>query len=293
MSELAGTLLGRWYVTLFGITFAATAVRHMGWRRTLAYGIAATAVGVVAENSAVHWGVPYTRYSFSESLRGEEIWVLDVPLMVSLSYTFMGYFAFATARLVAAGPWRTRGSTPVLEFLVAVMLSTWALWVVDPVSRLGEHFFLGELFSYDGPGFWFGLPVGSQLGFTATSVVLVGLLSVLMRDEPSEPIDRMASDPRWPALGGYLGQVVFMAATAFVVARRSDDVLVAREADALAGSAFVIFAPMVLLVALQWRVVGAGRDGGRPAGPAAPAQVVDDLGDAEFSTAREDHVHGH
>jgi len=120
--------------------------------------------------------------------------------------------------------------------------------------------------------------------------VLVGLLSVLMRDEPCEPIDRMASDPRWPALGGYLGQVVFMAETAFVVARRSDDVMVTREADALAGSAFVIFAPIVLLVALQWRVVGAGRDGGRPA---APAQVVDDLGDAEFSTAREDHVHGH
>lgn len=32
----------------------------------------------------------------------------DVPLMVSLSYTFMAYFAFGTARLVVSGPSRTQ-----------------------------------------------------------------------------------------------------------------------------------------------------------------------------------------
>ncbi len=226
MDALWGTLIGRWYVTLFGITFAVTAVRHLGWRRTVLYAVGATAVGVVAENAAVHLGVPYTRYSFSEALRGEEIWVGDVPLMVSLSYTFMGYFAFAAARLIASGPWRTRGRAPVLEFLVAVMLSTWALWIVDPISRLGEHFFLGDLFAYDGPGFWFGLPLGSQLGFTATSVVLVGFLTFLARDEQSESVTVAWTNPRWPAVGGYLGQVVFMAGTAFVVARTTDDAAV-------------------------------------------------------------------
>ena len=279
MDELWGTLAGRWYVTLFGVTFAVTAVRHLGWRRALAYAVGATVVGIAAENGAVHTGIPYTRYGFSGSLRGEELWVGDVPLMVSLSYAFMGYFAFCTARLVASGPWRTRGRAPVLEFAVAVMLSTWALWVVDPVSRLGEHFFLGDLFAYDGPGFWFGLPLGSQLGFTATSAVLVGLLTWLARDEADGPVPNVWAHPRWPAVGGYLGQVVFMATTAFVVARRVDDPAARATADALAGSAVIIYLPMVLLVALRWRQDAVERTapaGEAPAGtaPAGEAPAV-------------------
>lgn len=253
MHELYGTLVGRWYVTLFGITFAVAVVRQFGWRRALSYGLAATVVGVIAENAAVRWGIPYTRYAFRDSLRGEEIWVGDVPLMVSLSYTFMGYFAFATARLVASGPRRTRGTAPVLEYAVAVMLSTWALWVVDPISRLGEHFFLGRLFAYDGPGFWFGLPLGSQLGFAATSAVLVGMLTWIGRDETDEPVSSAVTHPRWIAVGGYLGQVIFMGATAFVVARTNSDARVVVTADALAGAAVIIFLPLVLVVALQWR----------------------------------------
>lgn len=281
MDELWGTLAGRWYVTLFGITFVVTAVRHLGWRRTLLYAVGATVVGIVAENGSVHLGVPYTRYGFAESLRGEELWVGDVPLMVSLSYTFMGYFAFAAARLLSAGPWHTRGRAPVLEYAVAVMLSAWALWVVDPVSRLGQHFFLGDLFAYDGPGFWFGLPLGSQLGFTATSMVLVGLLTWLARDDEDEPVPTVWANPRWPAVGGYVGQVVFMAVTAFVVARRADDGAVRATADALAGSAIVIYLPMVLLVSLRWRQealdradgegVGASTTTSTPAGPARRA----------------------
>jgi putative membrane protein len=216
MEAMVGTLLGRWYVTLFGITFAVAAVRHLGWRRTVLYGFSATLVGIVAENGAVRWGVPYTRYAFEDSLRGEELFAGDVPLMVSLSYTFMGYFAFAAARLVASGPWRTRGRGPWLEYATAVVLSTWALWVVDPVSRLGEHFFLGRLFTYDGPGFWFGLPLGSQIGFAATSMALVGILTWLARDEPPDPA-------------------------------------VVATADALAGAALIVYLPLVLVVALQWR----------------------------------------
>ena len=58
----------------------------------------------------MHLGIPYTRYSFNENLRGDELFVGDVPLMVPLSYTFMAYFAFAAGRLLASGPFRTRGA---------------------------------------------------------------------------------------------------------------------------------------------------------------------------------------
>jgi hypothetical protein len=279
--EILGTLVGRWYVTVFGVVFAVLAVRHLGWRRTVAYAAVAVAVGVAAENASVHVGFPYTRYAFNESLRGKELFVGDVPLMVSLSYTFMAYFAFAAARIVVAGPRRTRGDAPVLEYALAVVLAVWALWVVDPVSRLGAHFFLGELFRYEGPGFWFGLPLGSQLGFTLTSAVLVGVLTWLGRDERARPVARLVAHPRLGGLAAYVGQVLFMAASAFAVARLTSDAAVARQADALAGAAVVIGLPVALVVAVHWRALavaaaGASRPaaaGTPPVGPSAPIQL--------------------
>jgi uncharacterized membrane protein len=142
---------------------------------------------------------------------------------------------------------------PVLEYVTAVMMAVWALWVIDPISRLGAHFFLGELFRYDGPGFWFGLPLGSQLGFTLTSVILVGTLTLLMRDEEVTDVDRLTANPRLGALASYFGQIVFMTVTAFVVARTSANPAVVKEADALAGSAFIIAVPAVVMVTVYWR----------------------------------------
>src|SRR4051812_38715352 len=161
MREIYGTFVERWYVTLFGLVFAWCAVRHLGWRRTLLYTAIAVGVGGLAENGSVHLGFPYTRYAFGDSLRGKELFLGDVPLMVPLSYTFMAYFAFAGGRLLAAGPHHTRARRPWMEWAVALMLAVWALWILDPVSRLGDKFYLGRLFRYAGPGFWFGLPTGS------------------------------------------------------------------------------------------------------------------------------------
>jgi uncharacterized membrane protein len=253
VDEIAGTVVGRWYVTLFGLAFVLSAVRQMGWRRTAIYTGVALAVGVAAENGSVHWGVPYTRYAFDAELRGDELWVGDVPLMVSLSYAFMAYFSTGGARLMVSGPHRTRSPMPVLEYLTAVMLAVWALWLIDPVSRLGAHFFLGQLFAYDGPGFWFGLPLGSQLGFALTAAILVGVLTWLERNEAPREISDIRAHPGLAPLGCYLGQVLFMTGIAFVVARANGDPAVVRTADTLAGSTFVIGIPAVLLVAVHWR----------------------------------------
>ena len=253
VDEIIGTVAGRWYVTLFGVAFAAGSLRHLGWRRTTIYAAVAIGVGILAENGSVHLGFPYTRYAFDDSLRGDELFVGDVPLMVSLSYTFMAYFAFASARLLVSGPHRTRSAMPVLEYATAVMLAVWALWIVDPISRLGAHFFLGELFRYDGPGFWFGLPLGSQLGFGLTASILVGVLTWLARDEPDEPVTRLRAHPHAGALGSYLGQILFMTVTALVVARTDGDATVAATADTLAGATFVIGLPVALFVAIHWR----------------------------------------
>jgi len=275
--EVAGTLVGRWYVTLFGVAFVVLAVRHLGWRRTALYTAVAVAVGGIAENGAVHTGIPYTRYAFHDGLRGDELFLGDVPLMVTLSYTFMAYFAFGAARLVVAGPYRSRSALPVLEYVTAVVLGVWIIWVIDPISRLGAHFFLGELFRYEGPGFWFGLPLGSQVGFVVTQGVLIGLLTWLARDEPASDVDRLLDHPHLGALGGLVGQLLFMTTTAFVVARTTGDPAVEATADALAGSTFIIGLPAALLTAVHWRSLGVARSAGSAVGQQADGLELDEL----------------
>jgi uncharacterized membrane protein len=253
VEEIVGTIVGRWYVTAYGTVFVVLALRQVGLKCTVIYAVIAVAVGALAENGSVHLGIPYTRYTFNPDLRGHELWVGEVPLMVPLSYTFMAYFAFAATRLIVAGPYWSRSRQPVFEYVLAVVLATWALWIIDPVSRLGRYFALGELFRYDGPGFWFGLPLGSQVGFLFTSGVLIGLLAWMARDEPVVVVPRLRKHPRLPALVTYLLQVGVMAVVAFVVARTTGDAAVAPFADALAGASLIIGIPMALLTAVYWR----------------------------------------
>jgi hypothetical protein len=242
--ELAGTVFGRWYVTLFGLVFAWCAVRHLGWRRTVLYTVLAVAVGALAENASVHVGFPYTRYEFNENLRGDELFVGDVPVMVPLSYTFMAYFAFASGRLMASGPWRTRAPRAWQEGLLSLVLAVWALWILDPVSRLGHRFYLGDLFEYEGPGFWFGLPLASQLGFGLTSAVLLAVLFALTRDETDRPISGLRRHPHVPALLTYHGQVLHLAIVAFAIG--------GVPADTIGGSLFLMWVPAAAVTAVHW-----------------------------------------
>ena len=252
VEQMIGTFAGRWYVTIFGLVFIMVAGRHLGAKRTAVYTAIAVAVGVVAENGSVLVGIPYTTYTFNPALRGKELWIFDVPLMVPLSYTFLAYFAFATARLVVSGPYTSRGRQPVLEFVLAVTLATWALWIIDPVSRLGRYHMIGELFHYAGPGFWFGLPLGSQVGFFCTSGILIGVLTVMMRNEPRHPVPRLLRHPRLPSMLTYLGEVIFMTVTSAVVALK-ENAEVASTAGSLVGASMIIYIPLFLLVAVYWR----------------------------------------
>jgi uncharacterized membrane protein len=247
----------RWYVTIFGAVFLWRASRQLGWRNTLIYAVAAVGLGALAENGSVHWGVPYTEYHFNPALRHKELFVGDVPLMVPLSYTFMAYFAFAGGRLLASGPWRTRGLKIWHEYAVALMLGVWVIWLVDPVSRLGEKFFLGELFHYAGPGFWFGLPLGSQAGFTLTVAILVGVLTVMARNEPNRDVRRAIDNPNLTALITWHGQLILMTAVAVHIG-----------AVTIGGSAVLMWVPAAVMTAVYWSTL-------RPRPPETAFPAVD------------------
>ncbi|MDQ1375320.1 MAG: hypothetical protein QOJ09_2658 [Actinomycetota bacterium] len=242
MHAVIGTVLGRWYVTLFGLTFLWCAVRQLGWRKTLIYLGGSLVVGLLFENGSVKYGFPYTHYRFNDALRGKELFVGDVPLMVPMSYSFMGYFAFATGRLLASGPRRTRGRWVLAEWGLGVILAVWALWILDPISRMGDKFYLGRLFAYRGPGFWFGLPLGSQLGFGLTAALLVGLLAWLAREDPDVAVPGgLRSHPHLTSLITYHAQVFHLGIVAFVIG-----------ANTVGGAAIIMWAPAAAITAVQW-----------------------------------------
>jgi hypothetical protein len=128
-----------------------------------------------------------------------------------------------------------------MEYAVAVMLAVWALWILDPVSRMGQRFYLGRLFAYRGPGFWFGLPLGSQVGFAGTAAVLVGLLTWIARREPDRRVDGLRRHPHLAALVTYHVQMFHLAVVAFVLG-----------ADAVGGSALLMWIPAALITAVFW-----------------------------------------
>lgn len=274
MHELYGTFVHRWYVSVLGLVFLWRAVHHMGWRRTLVYAVAAVGVGALAENGSVHLGVPYTGYSFNPALRGNEVFVGDVPLMVPLSYTFMGYFGFATGRMLASGPWRTRGRRLWHEVLLGMVLTVWALWIMDPVARLGPRWFLGPVFHYRGPGFWFGLPLGSQAGFTLTAAALLGLLTWMTRRDRDVAVAPWTRHPHLVSLVTYQAQLAWLAIVAVVLG-----------ADEIGGSALLMWVPVAAMTAVAWSNRRPGEDGG--GGPPAPARrsVVEGGGAEEPAAA--------
>jgi len=248
MDEILGTVVGRWYVTLFGVVFVWRASRDLGWRKTGIYTAGALLVGIISENASVRWGIPYTGYEFNQELRGEELFIGEAPLMVSVSYTFMGYFAYALGRLLASGPHRTRGRRAWHELALGVMLAVWAVFLFDPVAQRGGEWFLGDVFAYDGGGFWFGLPVASQVGMLLSSLLTVGLATLLGRDQPDEPVDGLLRHPHLVAMLTYHGQLAWLAITAVWIGQTE-----------LGGSVLLMWVPAALVTAVAWSSQGSTR----------------------------------
>ena len=241
MHLIIGTLVGRWYVTAFGLAFLYYGWNLLGARKILIYSVGSVAVAALAENASVHWGIPYTQYAFNESLRSSELWLFDVPLMVPLSYSFVMFFAFAAARLVASGPWRTVPHSPSAALGLAIVFATWSTWSLDPVSQRGAAWYLGDLFHYAHPGFWFGLPLLSQVGWLFVSALLCGGLAHLTRDEKNQPVASLMQHPLLPCLITFAVSTLHVSIVALFIGETT-----------LGGAGLIIWLPVAAVVAVLW-----------------------------------------
>ena len=171
MDLLTGTLVLRPYVFAFVALFLAAGCADLGWRRTLAFGATVSPLAWLAEFSSTRTGVPFGLYHYTGATRGQELYVVDVPLMDSLSFAFLAYAAFCLAR-GALGPRRpSRAALALATGLLMMALDV----VIDPLAVRGDRWFLGRVFFYPEGGVYFGVPLSNFAGWVVVGAAGVGL----------------------------------------------------------------------------------------------------------------------
>ena len=195
LTLLAGTLWLRPYVFLFLACYLVLATWQFGAGRTLAFLVSGYLVAWLAELSAIHTGFPFGLYFYIPATLDRELWVAGVPFMDSLSYVFLAYASYSTA-LLALGLGRWEGWRFFLEadsrllyswrsaILGAVLMMTLDV-VIDPLALRGYRWFLGQIYGYPEPGFYFGIPLANFAGWLLVSLVLIRLLQVLLARLPA------------------------------------------------------------------------------------------------------------
>jgi len=191
MHLLFSTIALRPYVFVFLGCYLAIAMVNFGLRTTLLFTGLTYAVAWACEWSSVHNGFPFGLYHYVQATRGREIWVAGVPFMDSISFTFLSFASYTVALLLSAplyrrgvdlrtlDTWELRRSPRV--WLMAALFMVMIDMVADPLSVLGDRWFLGRIFWYDPPGPHFGVPISNYLGWYFVAAVSVAIFQWLDR----------------------------------------------------------------------------------------------------------------
>jgi uncharacterized membrane protein len=207
MDLVIGTLFLRPYVFGFLALFLIAGRADLGWRRTLGFLGWVWALAWLSEFASTRVGVPFGLYHYTGLTRGRELFIANVPLMDSLSFTFLAYASFALARAALAA--RTVSPFPVA--LLAGCLMMLLDVVIDPLAVRGDQWFLGPLFYYAEPGPYFGVPLSNFAGWWLVGTAGVGGYLVLAG--PAGTFGRR----RWPGVALYYAVLGFnLAVTASI-----------------------------------------------------------------------------
>lgn len=228
MHLLLSTIELRPYVFVFLGFYLAIAIVNFGLRTTLLFTALTYGVAWACEYSSVHNGFPFGLYHYIEATRGREIWVAGVPFMDSISFTFLAFASYTVALLLSAplyrrgldlrtlDTWKLRRAPRV--WLMAALFMVMIDMVVDPLSMLGNRWFLGKIYWYDPPGPHFGVPISNYLGWYFVAAVTIAIFQLLDRSlnrGGRKPLGAMPAAPSralWgPGLyAGIVGFGIFM-----------------------------------------------------------------------------------
>ncbi len=225
---LISTVALRPYVFTFFACYLFLAVTQMGWKRAALFTALAYLVAFTCEwSSAVAaTGFPFGLYYYIDTTRDRELWIAGVPFMDSLSFTFLSYVSWEVATILLGRlrvSWRDvqleDGEQVRRSWKVAFLASFLMMYldiIIDPVTLLGERWFLGKIYYYPQGGSYFGVTITNFLGWFFVCLVILRLFVwleklVFSRKQPLTASAGMLSY-RYKALGPiglYFGVVGF------------------------------------------------------------------------------------
>ena len=155
---LLGTILLRPYVFIFLSSYWVIAILHMGVKRSILFTVLAFGIAFAAEYSSTRNGFPFGYYTYIETTRGQELWISNVPFMDTISFSFLSYISY-TLSLFLWCPLKKSGwdiqlvESNAIKYSWRVILTGAVLMmlldvVIDPVSFLGDRWFLGQIYTY-------------------------------------------------------------------------------------------------------------------------------------------------
>ncbi len=220
---LAGSVIHRPYVYAFFLCYFVFSWRQLRPRDWLIYTTLSYGVAFLAEYSSTRNGFPFGHYVYLDHTRHRELWISNVPFWDSLSFVFLSYFSWMAAASTLDPQCPTKQLPKPRCAILAGILMTALDVVIDPVTLLGDRWFLGKIYYYPQGGTYFGVTLSNFAGWFFVGSVTILLFQFLGRIRichPSawRPLSRMQIRG---ALAVYSGVFLFnLGITAWVGERR-------------------------------------------------------------------------
>jgi uncharacterized membrane protein len=263
LGRVWGSIALRPYVFGFLALYVTAAAAAWGWRRAVVFTVWAGGLAFAAEWSSTRIGVPFGLYHYTGATAGRELYLSNVPFFDPLSFTFLAYASLGLARQLLGGgggaaPGRHAGARLRLAGL-AGLLMMWLDIVIDPLAVRGDRWFLGRIFYYPEPGWYFGVPTANFVGWVVVGALIAWGWTVL---DPFVGGAQPAWGKRWP---GHERQAVGLY---YLVLGFNLAVTAAAAEPALLGAGVLLHAPLAGIVVCSLR--SREQTGRRPARAGEP-----------------------
>ncbi|MGH2830457.1 MAG: carotenoid biosynthesis protein [Actinomycetota bacterium] len=182
------TIARRWYAFAFVALLVWSASQEQGgWKRAVRFLAISFCVQLAAELSSTRNGFPFGRYDYIAPTHGDELYISDVPLFVPLSF---GSVVWA-ARAYAVAAFRAAGARLVIAgAATAAVIDA----VIDPMTLQGDTWFLGPLYAYRKPGWFFDVPWTNFAGWIASAALILAI-DEAFHTSPASPSLRSLAVP--------------------------------------------------------------------------------------------------